>query len=122
MEVPMRGRTFGWSLLIVAALVAASSCGDDDDPGSGSPSAVEIVDNAFSPGTLRVEPGTTVTWTWTGQNTHSVVGTFDGQDFNSGDHTRADGLTASHRFAAAGTYEYVCGFHGGSMKGIVIVE
>ena len=57
-----------------------------------------------------------------GQNTHSVVGTFDGQDYNSGDHTRADAFTATHQIITAGTYEYVCGFHGGSMRGTVIVE
>ena len=119
----MRGRRIGYSLLMASALVAASACGDDGGPsGSAGPSAVEIIDNAFSPASVRVKAGTTVSWTWKGQNTHSVVGTFDGQDFNSGDHTRADGITSSHRFTTAGTYEYVCGFHGGSMKGIVIVE
>ncbi len=119
----MSRRTFGCSLLIVSVLVAVSACGDDGGgSGSGARAAVEIDDNAFSPGTLRVKAGTTVSWTWTGQNTHSVVGPFDGQDFNSGDHTQADGITASHLFTTAGTYEYVCGFHGGSMKGIVIVE
>ncbi|MEO8692893.1 MAG: plastocyanin/azurin family copper-binding protein [Acidimicrobiales bacterium] len=117
----MRGRRFGCSLLIVPALVLASACGDDGGT-SVSPAAVQIVDNAFSPGTLRVKAGTTVSWTWVGENTHSVVGTFDGQDYNSGDHTRADGVTATHQFASAGTYEYVCGFHGGSMRGTVIVE
>jgi plastocyanin len=117
----MRSRTFRCSLLIVSALVALSACGHDGGT-SGSPSAVQIVDNAFSPGTLRVKAGATVSWTWVGQNTHSVVGTFDGQDYNSGDHKRADGFIATHQFKTAGTYEYVCGVHGGSMRGMVIVE
>ena len=118
----MRSRRFACALLIAAGIVALPACGDDR-PGAGAPTAaVEIIDNAFSPGTLRVKAGTTVSWTWKGQNTHSVVGTFDGQDFNSGDHTRADGFTASHQFTTAGTYEYVCGFHGGSMKGVVVVD
>ena len=117
----MRGRTFSCGLLLVSALVVTSACGDDGGA-SDSPAAVQIVDNAFSPGTQRVKTGTTVSWTWVGENTHSVVGTFDGQDYNSGDHTRADGFTATYKFAAAGTYEYVCGFHGGSMRGTVIVE
>jgi len=118
----MSGRTFGCALLIVSALVAVSACGDDGDGPSASSAEVQIVDNAFSPGTLRVKAGTTVSWTWAGQNTHSVAGVFDGQDYFSGDHTRADGITATHRFTTAGTYEYVCGFHGGSMRGTVIVE
>ena len=112
---------FAYSLLIVSALVVVSACGGDGG-NSGSPSAVEIVDNAFSPDTVRVEAGTTVSWKWAGRNTHSVVGTFDGQDFNSGDHTSAEQFTASHLFTTVGTYEYVCGFHGGSMRGTVIVE
>jgi plastocyanin len=117
----MSGRTFGCALLLVSALVAVPACGDDGGGSTSSPD-VQIIDNAFSPGTLRVKTGTTVSWKWAGQNTHSVVGTFDGQDYNSGDHTRADGFTATHQFTTAGTYEYVCGFHGGSMRGTVIVE
>lgn len=96
-----------------------SACGDDGPTGSSS--AVAITDNAFTPSNLRVKAGTTVTWEWKGQNTHSVVGTFDGQDFNSGDHTGGN-FTASHEFTTVGTYQYVCGFHGGSMPGTVTVE
>jgi len=115
----VRGRRFGRSAFAVFALVLMSACGDDGP--SGSSSAVAITDNAFTPSSLRVKAGTTVTWEWKGQNTHSVVGTFDGQDFNSGDHTGGN-FTASHEFATVGTYQYVCGFHGGSMPGTVIVE
>jgi plastocyanin len=119
-EVVVRIWSFGVSTLVVSALILSSACGDAGGT-SGSKATIEIVDNAFSPGTLRVKVGTTVTWQWKGKNTHSVVGTFEGQDYNSGDHTGA-GFSASHKFAAAGTYQYVCGFHGGSMPGTVIVE
>jgi plastocyanin len=100
--------------------VAMGGCGDD----GRDTASVDIIDNAFRPSTVRVVAGATVTWTWSGRNTHSVVGTFDGRDFNTGDHTNAEepGFRSSHQFATAGTYEYVCGFHGGSMKGTVIVE
>ena len=113
-------RRFGWSLLVISALILLSACGDD---GGKSPAgaAVDIVDNAFTPGTLHIHAGATVTWTWKGQKTHSVVGTFDGQDYNSGDHTGA-GFSATYTFAKAGTYQYVCGFHGGSMPGTVVVD
>jgi len=116
----MSGRTFGCALLIVSALAAVSACGDDGGPSASAPT-VQIIDNAFSPGTLRVKAGTTVSWTWAGQNTHSVAGTFDGQDYNSGDHTGA-GFSATFDFTKPGTYQYVCGFHGGSMPGTVVVE
>jgi len=115
----MRGRNIGCSMLVVAALFLVSACGDDGK--SSAPSAVQIIDNAFSPGTLHVKAGTTVTWTWVGQNTHSVVGISDGFDYNSLDHTRAEGFVASYQFPNKGTFEYICGVHGGAMKGTVIV-
>jgi plastocyanin len=114
------GRICGIAVVMACSSLVFTGCGDDG--GARDAASVEIVDNAFSPATRRVRAGTTVTWTWKGQNTHSVVGTFDGRDFNSGDHTSAEGIRASYEFTMAGTYEYVCGFHGGSMKGAVIVE
>jgi plastocyanin len=106
-------------LTLAALSVVFVACGDDSSPREAS---VDIIDNAFRPSTVRVKTGATVTWNWVGQNTHSVVGTFDGTDYNSGDHTSADKVRASYQFEHAGTYEYVCGFHGGSMRGTVIVE
>jgi plastocyanin len=99
--------------------IALAGCGDDASAGQPT---VEIIDNAFRPASLRAKVGDTVTWTWSGRNTHSVVGTFDGVDYNSGDHTSAERFRATYQFTTPGTYEYVCGFHGGSMKGAVIVE
>ena len=116
----MRTRTFASAVVVISALILASACGDDGGK-SAATSTVDIVDNAFTPGTLHVKAGTTVTWEWKGNNTHSVVGTFDGQDYNSGDHTGA-GFSATFDFTKAGTYQYVCGFHGGSMPGTVVVE
>ena len=115
----MIGRLGRATILMLGLPVLVGGCGDG---GSSTKASVEIVDNAFPPASVRVEKGATVTWTWAGANTHSVVGTFDGRDFNSGDHTSAERFTASYKFTTAGTYEYVCGFHGGSMKGAVIVE
>jgi plastocyanin len=116
----MIGRLGRATIVMLSFSALVLGCGDSG--GSSTNASVEILDNAFSPASVRVEQGATVTWTWTGANTHSVVGTFDGRDFNSGDHTSAERFTASYQFATVGTYEYVCGFHGGSMKGAVIVE
>ena len=116
----MVGRLVRVVIVMVCVSLPAIGCGDSG--GSSNRASVEIVDNAFSPASVRVAKGETVTWTWKGANTHSVVGPFDGRDFNSGDHTSAERFTSSYRFMTAGTYEYVCGFHGGSMKGTVVVE
>jgi plastocyanin len=114
------GRIRRCALALATLTIVLVGCGDDASSGSDQPT-VEIIDNAFRPSTVRVKAGATVTWNWGGHNTHSVVGTFDGVDYNSGDHTSAERFHASYQFKTAGTYEYVCGFHGGSMKGTVIV-
>jgi plastocyanin len=117
----MTGGLVRGTIATLCVSLPAFGCGDSGGPTTENAS-VEIVDNAFSPSSVRVARGATVTWTWKGANTHSVAGPFEGRDFNSGDHTAAEGFTASYEFTTTGTYEYVCGFHGGSMRGTVIVE
>jgi len=75
------------------------------------------VDFGFSPVTLAVTKGTTVTWTNTGDAPHTV--TADGGLFGSG--TLAGGDTFSHLFTTTGTFAYHCAIHA-SMTGTVIVS
>lgn len=76
----------------------------------------------FGPPAVRVDAGTTVTWTWTGQGgTHNVVARHGGS-FES-EQTDAEGHTFQHAFDATGTALYVCAPHEGvGMKGAVVVE
>jgi plastocyanin len=85
---------------------------------------IEVTDNVFTPSTLRVKVGQTVVWEWASKGPHSVIGDFDGEEFNSGEHTGAEGccFAAIHLFGKSGTYQYFCGIHGGGMSGTVIVE
>ena len=83
-------------------------------------SAVSIADNTFTPGTLTVAKGTTVTWQWGGKNSHSVVGTFDGQNVQSPTNTGSG--TFSFTFNTPGTYNYHCGVHGTAMPGTIVVQ
>ena len=69
--------------------------------------AVQIVDLAFEPASLRVEPGTTVTWTNTGVAPHTV--TAEDDSFDSG--TLESGATFEQTFAEPGTYPYLCQIH-----------
>lgn len=76
---------------------------------------------AFAPVVVRVSPGTTVTWEWTGRGgAHNVVaedGSFQSQL------TGSEGTTFSHTFESEGTYEYACTPHRSmGMKGVVVVE
>ena len=78
--------------------------------------AVEIVDFTFSPGTVEVAVGTTVTWTNNDTAPHTV--TADDGGFDSGE--LAQGGTFSMTFDTAGTYSYFCEIHP-QMTGSVVV-
>jgi len=69
--------------------------------------AVSIVDFAFQPGSVEVAAGGTVTWTNTGQATHTV--TADDGTFDSGQ--LAPGSSFSQTFDTAGTFTYHCAIH-----------
>jgi len=75
---------------------------------------VDIVDFSFSPASISVTAGTTVTWTNRGAKPHTVTGT----GFDSG--LMSPGATFSFTFATAGTFSYVCDFHS-QMTGTVVV-
>jgi plastocyanin len=117
------------SLAIVAvALVVAAGCGNSAGasptasspgtaPGTGSGTGgtdITIQNFAFTPQTITVKPGTTVTWTNKDSVPHNIVST-DGPSltvtpkFNSG--TMSQGQTFSFTFAKAGTYFYECSIH-----------
>jgi plastocyanin len=76
---------------------------------------VSIAGFAFSPGTVTVTEGDTVTWTNDDQVPHTATG--DGFDTESID----GGQTASITFDTAGTYAYACAIHP-TMTGTVVVE
>jgi len=76
---------------------------------------------AFSPATLIIPVGTTVTWTNMTVAPHTVTsddGTFDSGAANP---IRAQGGTFSFKFMKAGTFAYHCQFHT-YMKGTIVVK
>ena len=77
--------------------------------------AVNIQGFAFSPATLTIKKGTTVTWT----NNDSAVHTIKSGTFNSGD--LAKGASFKFTFETAGTFDYSCGVHP-SMLGKIVVQ
>jgi halocyanin-like protein len=76
----------------------------------------------FGPVAVRVSPGTTVRWEWTGEGGgHNVVA--DGGTFNSGEPDSSADTTFEHTFEETGTYLYVCTPHEAiGMKGAVVVQ
>lgn len=78
-------------------------------------------DYAFDPPAVRVTPGTTLVWEWSGNGgSHNVVhedGAFESELVAQAGHT------FEHRFVEPGTYLYYCFPHRRSgMRGAVVVE
>ncbi len=119
------------NLLLVAALlvlIVAAACSGYGGYGTtpapapapttgASQNSVTIANFAFSPATLTVKAGTTVTWTNKDSATHTV--TSDTGAFDSGN--VANNATYSYTFGSAGTFAYYCGIHP-AMKATVVVQ
>jgi plastocyanin len=91
----------------VAHAVRAHAAGDP---------AVTIADFQFSPGSVTVHVGDTITWTNNGPSTHTATA-HDGS-FDTGQLKK--GQSASHTFTHAGTFTYFCQIHP-FMHGTVVV-
>jgi plastocyanin len=78
---------------------------------------VTIVDFDFSPGSVTINVGDTVTWTNDGPTPHSATsndGVFDTGIMDAGQ-------SGSHTFTEAGTFAYICTPHP-NMTGTVVVQ
>lgn len=80
---------------------------------------VEISDFAFSPATIRVKKGTTVTWTNRDDAGHDITPTSGADDFKASELLSKD-ESYSFTFNTVGSYEYKCSPHP-YMKGVVEV-
>jgi len=85
---------------------------------------VSVQNNSFSPASVTVAAGTTVTWQWApGATDHNVVPVLS-EPPSSGQPSDAPD-THTHQFNTPGTYNYYCAVHGGptfGMRGSVTVE
>jgi len=96
--------------------------------GNSNPNSVTMVNMEFSPNSLTVAKGSTVTWTWptcdaTGGYgygsdciSHSVM-----FDDNIQSPVQSSG-TFTRTFPTTGTFNYHCGVHGTPMSGKIIVQ
>ncbi|MER6982440.1 cupredoxin domain-containing protein [Streptomyces carpinensis] len=71
--------------------------------------AVSIKNFAFSPATLKVAVGTTVTWTNDDTDAHTVTSASSGGPLHSA--ALATHATYRHTFTKPGTYAYLCTIH-----------
>ena len=112
----MRGRTL---LAGIAAVLIAA-------PAWSATSDVRVSGFSFSPSSVTIAPGDTVSWTFAGPDLNHSVTSDAGQaeSFDSdpvGSPLHAPGDTFSHTFSATGSFGYFCKVHP-SMRGRVTVQ
>lgn len=122
-----------------AALIGLVACGgssggtepvQNEPPGGGGPVpvTVEVRNNSYSPNSVTIANGSTVTWRWnscTGDGYGEEVCTAHSVTFDDGGPSAAsrEEGTFARTFSAAGTYTYYCTSHGRTaMSGRVVVQ
>ena len=99
------------------AVTGALSPGARHQPAhTASDTTVTIADFQFTPATITIHVGDTVTWVNHGPSAHTATAN-DGS-FNTG--VLPKGHSASHTFTKAGTFAYICTIHP-FMHGTVVV-
>lgn len=97
---------------------SATPASGHEDHHDEAAAEVTIKDFAFSPESVTIKVGESVTWTNEDSAPHTATGK-DRDVLQSG--TLNQGQTFTQKFDTAGTYDYFCEFHP-NMKGVVIVE
>ena len=102
----------------VLATVILMGCSKDKDNNNNTPdpNRITMSGSVFSPSSLQVNLGATVTWNNNDNMVHTV--TADDASFDSGDISA--GASFTHTFSTLGTYTYHCIHHSG-MTGTVTV-
>ena len=110
-------RVVSWTFLFSTVLISCSKSSSSNNPTSPAPGTVSIVNMTFTPASITVTPGTTVTWNNIDDMTHTV--TADDNSFNSGNIGAGGSFVKT--FSVAGTFTYHCSIHP-SMTGKVVVK
>ncbi|OLZ65404.1 amidase [Streptomyces sp. IMTB 2501] len=87
--------------------MSSTKTGTADAPVTGD--SVAIKNFAFSPTTLKVKVGTTVTWTNQDTDAHTVTSAGSGGPLHSP--ALATHAAYSYQFTKPGTYAYLCTIH-----------
>ena len=105
-------RLGGWLAMLVLVVVVSYAAW-----AAPAPVTVEVKDFKFTPGSVAVTPGTTVTWHNGDESPHTV--TFTDGGVSSAGLERDDRF--SYTFTKPGTYHYVCKIHP-TMRADVVVR
>jgi plastocyanin len=111
-------------LLVLPVIMFIYSCSKSGNVSKPSPAktppgaGVSIQNFAYTPDTVLIKAGATVTWTNNDSSPHTVTsatGLFDSGGLTSGS-------TFHFTFPAAGTFSYHCKIHTAMKPGVVIVS
>jgi plastocyanin len=109
------GRRFARRAMIAVGLLGALCCGAYAQ--QGATAEIKIDNFSFTPATITVTAGTTVSWINRDDIPHTVAS--DGKEFKSKALDTDEKF--SYTFSKAGTYSYFCSLHP-KMTGKVIVQ
>jgi len=107
----------GMAALLAAALPRLTAAGETAVKAAASTATVQIDNFTFTPATLTVAAGTTVTWKNEDDSPHRIGdkdGTFKSAALDTDD-------TFSHLVATPGVYPYICTIHP-YMAGKIVVK
>jgi plastocyanin len=110
------------SLVVGSLLLFAAGCKDDDQPTPPAPGPNTIIMNAmsFTPASITVAPGTTITWRNDDDEVHTSTSDTPGI-WDTGNVSPGASRTAA--FDSVGTFSYHCIYHSSmGMVGTVIVQ
>ena len=107
-------RTAAAPACLLTLLAAATAA-----PAQAAPATVVVDNDAFSPKDVAIDAGETVTWD-VREGGHNIDVYEGPETFRSTSGKTPSGTQFVHAFDKAGTYRYVCDFHGG-MKGTIAV-
>jgi len=127
--------SFHWATVLVVLVISITAAGCTGNQQSSGPittpqtpipgsNTVAIQNFAFSPLTMTISPGTTVTWINQDSAEHQILNDASGSNaggaiFNSP--VLPQGVSYSFTFNTPGTYPYHCSIHP-SMKGTITVQ
>ncbi|MGH9198355.1 MAG: cupredoxin domain-containing protein, partial [Acidimicrobiia bacterium] len=105
--------------LFAVLLLLVAGCGGTGPPPDSGHVTIEMLDNAFSLGQVRIPVGGEVTFIGAGRNPHNAVAS-DGSwstETIFGSLQQMNGDTATLRFDQPGEYVYFCTLHGNAQGG-----
>jgi plastocyanin len=91
----------------MASMTSMAATGTSSGAVSGTAATVEIKNFSFSPMTMSVAVGTTVTWKFDDSAQHTVKAA----DNSFSSPPLSSGKTYAYKFTKAGTYSYICSIH-----------